>query len=88
MQEIFIAGAAGAGALALSFLGFTNSKEPFDMRKFIGSAITAVVSGVGVAVTFNYDNGVTIISYMTAFLTGVGADAGRKVIADSIRGGK
>ena len=86
MNEFIIAGSAGAGALALSLLGFLNSQEAFNWRKFVGSAITAVVSGFGVAVTYQYSQGVTAIGVMTAFLTGVGADAGRKVLADTIRG--
>ena len=81
MQESIIAVSAAVGALSLSMLGWLKSGEAFQFRKFVGSAITAIVAGVGVAVTYNYGQGVTVIGVMGAFLTGMGADAGRKAIA-------
>ncbi len=85
MDVVFIALAAFLGALALSMMGWISSGEPFNPRKFVGSAITAVISGVGVAVAFDYSHGVTVINILMAFLTGTGADAARKAISDVIR---
>jgi len=85
MEVAFIAVSASVGALTLAVLGFLNSGEAFNPRKFIGSAITAIVAGVGVAVAFKYTNGVGLLDILGAFLTGVGADAGRKALADLTR---
>lgn len=85
MDVIFIALAASLGALTLSMMGWLNSGETFEPRKFIGSAITALVAGIGVAVAFDYSQGITPINVLMAFLIGTGADASRKAIANVIR---
>jgi hypothetical protein len=85
MDALTVALSAAMGALTLGILGWLTSKEPFDFKKFVGTFLTAIISGIGVAVTYDYGQGITVISLMTAFLTGVGADAGRKAIADITR---
>lgn len=85
INVIWVALAAFLGAMALSMMGWISSGETFNPRKFIGSAITAVIAGVGVAVTFDYSQGITLINILMAFLIGTGADASRKAVADAIR---
>jgi hypothetical protein len=81
MLELVTALCAAVGALTLALLGWLSSNESFDIRKFIGSAITAIVAGVGVAVAADYGAGLSVAGCMLAFLAGVGADAGRKAVA-------
>ena len=88
MQELITAICAAGGAHALAILGFLSSKEPFDMRKFAASILTAIIAGVGVAVTVNYTaTDISVISCLLAFLTGAGADASRKAVAKNVSRG-
>ena len=88
MQELITAICAAGGALTLGLLGFLSSKEPFDRRKFSASILTAIIAGVGVAVTVNYaTTDISAIGCLLAFLTGAGADASRKAIAKNVSRG-
>lgn len=82
MNEGIIAVSAAVGALTLGVLGWLSSGEAFQVRKFLGTFITAIVSGITVAVTYNYTQGVGVLVIFTAFLTGAGVDASRKAIAN------
>ncbi len=85
IHGISIAVAAGLGAILLAILAWTNSNEAFNWRKFIGSAVTAVIAGITVAATYNYTNVFNIVTVLTAVLTGMGADASRKAISNISR---
>ena len=88
MQELIIAICAAGGALTLGLLGFLSSKEPFDKRKFSASVLTAIIAGVGVAVTVNYTTSdISVIGCLLAFLTGAGVDASRKAVTKNVSRG-
>ena len=85
MDAGIIAISAGTGALTLAVMGWLSSGEAFNPKKFVGSFLTAIISGIGLAVIHDYSAKLTIVAVMGAFLNGVGADAGRKAIADVTR---
>lgn len=76
MNIVWVAISAFVGALACSLLGFLDSQETFNARKFTASAIRAVIAGVGFAVAYQYTDSLTTIDLGLAFLGGAGVDAG------------
>jgi len=85
MDVTYIGISAFLGAIAVSLLGWTESQEPFVPRKFASSLIRAIIAGVSIASAFNYVESVTPVSYLLAFLSGAGVDAGGHRIAGAIR---
>ena len=85
MGIIWIALAGFCGAITLSMLGWLNSGEAFEPRKFIGSLLTAVITAITIATTVGYTEDATLIEIFMAFLMGAGADASRKAVSDAIR---
>ena len=73
-QVLYTAVAAFLGAVVVALLGWADSKEPFEGKKFLASAlrglVAAVVFAVGVAVTSTAGWGF----YFVAFLGGAGLD--------------
>jgi hypothetical protein len=84
MDVIFIGVAAFVGAMVAALLGWTESGEGFDARKFSSSIIRAIIGGVGIAAAWDYVGSITPIAYLLAFLAGVGVDAGGNRIAGAI----
>ena len=67
--------AAFGGAILSALLGWADSKEPFDTRKFLKSIIAGIFTGAGVAVSFTVsENPPGIRDYILAFITGSGTD--------------
>ena len=87
MEVIYVGIVAFLGAIAASLLGWTESQEPFNPRKFASSLIRAIIAGVGIAAAFNYVEPISPVSYLFAFLSGAGIDAGGHRIAGAIRAG-
>jgi len=75
MDRVYIVLAAFGGGLVVALLGWCDSKEPFDARKFGGSAIRALVAAVLFAVGYHLTSPVGIIDLFFAFLGGAGVDA-------------
>ena len=84
MDIIFIAVAAFLGGIVAALLGWAESQETFVARKFASSVIRALVGGIGIAAAFSYAGGVSILSFLIAFLAGAGVDAGGNRIAGAI----
>jgi hypothetical protein len=90
MEVIYIGLAALAGGIVIALLGWTETKESFDARKFSSSIIRAIIGAAVIAAGFNYAGATSPIMYLFAFLGGAGFDAGGKRIAGAIaaRGAK
>jgi len=63
-----------AGALAVAFLGWIESGELFDFRKFGASVGRAIIGGLLAALIFEGTTDPTTWTYITAFLIGAGID--------------
>ena len=83
MEIIFIGVAAFLGGIVAALLGWTETNEAFDARKFCSSLIRAIIAGGVIAVAFNYSE-ITLLSFLIAFLAGAGVDAGGNRIAGAI----
>ena len=82
MNLTFIALATFTGGIASALLGWLDSKEVFNVRKFSASGIRSLVAGVVFAVGYSYSNGLAPIDLAIAFLGGSGID----VIANRAQG--
>jgi len=75
MDRLYVALAALGGGLVAAFLGWLESNEPFDRRKFGGSAIRALIAAVIFAVGYQLSHiAVTVMDLFYAFLGGAGVD--------------
>jgi len=83
--NIFLIGlAAFAGGMATALLGWTESGEAWDGKKFISSVIRALVGGIAIAVAMDYSGASIPIVYLMAFLSGAGVEVGGNRIAGAI----
>jgi hypothetical protein len=82
MDRLYIALIGLSGGLAAALLGWLESGEPFNPRKFGGSVIRALVAGVIFAVGYHIADSVSILDLLYAFLGGAGVD----VIGNRIAG--
>jgi len=88
MTVIWIAVAAFLGGIAAGLLGWLDSKEPFNSRKFGASAIRALIAGIGFAAAYQYTSDLlTPIDLAIAFLGGAGVDVVGHRISGSIKAG-
>jgi drug/metabolite transporter (DMT)-like permease len=74
MDRLYIALAGLSGGLVAALLGWLESGEPFNPRKFGGSVIRALVAGVIFAVGYQLVDGTSILDLLYAFLGGAGVD--------------
>ena len=74
MDRFYIALAALLGGLVAALLGWMESGEPFNPRKFGGSAVRALIAAVIFAVGYQLANSVTALDLFYAFLGGAGVD--------------
>jgi len=74
MDRFYIALAALAGGLVAALLGWLESAEPFNSRKFGGSAIRALIAGIVFAVGYQLSETVSLLDLFYAFLGGAGVD--------------
>jgi hypothetical protein len=82
MDKLWVAIAALIGGLASAGLGWLESKEPFDPRKFGGSAIRSLVAALIFVAGYSFSNSIGILDLFYAFLGGAGVD----VIGNRIAG--
>ena len=82
MDKLYIALAALLGSLVAALLGWLESKEPFNIRKFSGSAIRALIAGAVFAAGYELSGTFGILDLFYAFLGGAGVD----VIGNRIAG--
>jgi len=74
MDRFYIALAALLGGLVAALLGWLESNEPFNTRKFGGSAIRALIAGILFAVGYQLSGTFGLLDLFYAFLGGAGVD--------------
>ena len=82
MNVFYIALAALLGGIVTALLGWLESGEPFNPRKFGGSLIRSLIAAAIFAAGYQLSAGVGIIDLLYAFLGGAGVD----VIGNRISG--
>jgi hypothetical protein len=82
MDKLWVAIAALIGGLASAWLGWMESKEPFDPRKFGGSAIRSLIAALIFVAGYSFSDSIGILDLFYAFLGGAGVD----VIGNRIAG--
>ena len=82
MNTLYIALAALLGGLVAAFLGWLESGEPFDLRKFGASGIRSLIAAAIFAAGYQLSGSIGIIDLLYAFLGGAGVD----VIGNRISG--
>jgi hypothetical protein len=82
MDKIWIAIAALLGGLAAAGLGWLESQEPFDPRKFGGSVVRSLLAAVIFAVGYSFSDSIGVLDLLAAILGGAGVD----VIGNRIAG--
>jgi hypothetical protein len=74
MDRFYIAMAALLGGLVAALLGWLESNESFNPRKFGGSVIRALIAGIIFAVGYQLSGAAGILDLFYAFLGGAGVD--------------
>ncbi len=87
MERLIIALVALLGGLAAALVGWLDSKEPFDARKFGGSAVRSLVAGIVFAVGYHLSGAVSTLDLFYAFLGGAGVDVLGNRIAGKLGNG-
>ncbi len=83
MDRVYVVLSALAGGLVVALLGWSESNEPFDPRKFGGSVIRTLIAAVIFAAGYELSHTVvTVPDLFYAFLSGAGVD----VISNRIAG--
>lgn len=75
MNILWIALAAFCGGLISATLGWCDSGEPFQPRKFLASVLRAVIAGAIFAAGYSYLDEITGIDIIAALCGGAGVDA-------------
>jgi hypothetical protein len=87
MERLYIALAALLGGLIAALVGWLESNEAFDARKFGGSAIRALVASIIFAAGYHLSSSVTVLDLFYAFLGGAGVDVLGNRIAGKLGNG-
>jgi len=87
MDRLYLALAALLGGFVAALVGWLESNDTFDPRKFGGSAIRALVAGIIFAAGYQLSNSVTMLDLFYAFLGGAGADVLGNRIAGKLGNG-
>ncbi len=74
MEKVYVALAALLGGIIAAALGWLESKEAFDVRKFGGSIIRSLIAGVVLALGSSLAGPVDVAALLYAFLGGAGVD--------------
>lgn len=74
MDRFYIALAALLGGLVAALLGWLDSSELFNPRKFGGSAVRALIAAIIFAAGYQLANSVSVLDLFYAFLGGAGVD--------------
>ncbi len=78
MNIISVGLSAFIGGTMAAVLGWVESKEKFDIRKFGASLIRSAVAGAVFAIGYAFSGEVSVKDILIAFVAGIGADAGLK----------
>lgn len=82
MDRLYISIAAVMGGVVVALLGWLESSEPFNIRKFGGSVIRALIAGAIFAAGYEMSDAAGWRDLFYAFLAGAGVD----VIGNRIAG--
>jgi len=72
------------GAITVAILGWIDSGEPFNPRKFASSLLRAVFAGFVSALIFEGTTEATTFTYLSAFLIGAGIDVAGHRLAGTL----
>jgi len=72
------------GTLTAAVLGWLDSGEPFNGRKFASSILHAVVAGVVIVIGYSFRTSVDWFDYLIVFLSGAGVDVTLNRISGAI----
>lgn len=75
---------ATLGGVFFAFMGWLDSGEPFNPRKFGKSCAAALVAGIGFGIAYTFVDGFTIKDVLIAFLAGGGFTAGAPKVIGAI----
>jgi hypothetical protein len=84
MDRLMIALVALLGGLVAALIGWLDSKEPFDGRKFGGSVVRSLIAAAVFTVGYQLSDGVNTLDLFYAFLGGAGVDVLGSRIAGSL----
>lgn len=73
------------GALLVAIAGWTDSGEPFNIRKFYPSILRAITAGIIVVLGYQTVSSVDTFDFLLVFIAGMGIDAGGKRITDTVK---
>ncbi len=82
MNYLLVALCAFGGGILSALLGWADSIEPFDARKFAKSVGFALLAGLGFAVSYAYQDTIGVKDYFLAILGGAGWD----VLTNRVKG--
>jgi hypothetical protein len=85
MNFIWIGVAAAIGGIVKGLIGWSRSNEAFSGRKFLGTALTALLSGLAASLVYSAAVGIGLPDIIVAFLAGAGVDNLRKEVVNNIR---
>ena len=74
MERFYVAVAALVGGLVSALLGWLESSESFNPRKFGGSAVRALIAAAVFTAGYELVNGIGALDLLYAFLGGAGVD--------------
>ena len=86
-ERLYIAEAALLGGIISSLLGWLESGEAFNPRKFGGSVIRALLAALVFAAGYEVSGGVTVLDLLYALLGGAGIDVLGNRIAGKLGNG-
>lgn len=75
MGIVVVALAATFGGVLSALMGWWDSKEPFDSRKFSRSVVVALLSGMAFAISYSFAGDVSIKDIFLAIMSGAGIDS-------------
>lgn len=87
MDVIWVAVLAFMGGIVAALLGWMDSGEGFNIRKFSASVVRSLVAGVVFAVGYSFSNGLSPVDLGVAFCGGAGVDAFGNRISGAIKAG-
>jgi len=85
MNVILVGASALVGGMVAAVLGWLDSGEVFEARKFSASIVRALIAGLGIAAAYSYANSITVLDIVICFLAGAGFDAGVNRISGAIK---
>jgi hypothetical protein len=85
MGFLWIGIAAAVGGIVKGLIGWSRSNEPFSGRKFLGTALTTLVTALAASVIYSHALGIGWPDIVLAFLAGAGMDNLRKEVANNVR---